>query len=217
MEIRDILLNGLLLIPVLCAVFARLGGGYIPHAAVPVVCALLIGFFAPREMRLTRWLLAAALALSIAGDWMLRHRGSSVFRFECGIALFFAAHAGFLAFCLKHGEMRWFFLAALLAGYGLFFALKLAPAITSPVLSGAVLLYLVISCFSLAAAAGLRLPFPGRWLFFAGIACLVFSDTLIACQEFLHTGKRLYQYLMMPTYYAAHILITAAVVLRGVV
>ncbi|MDR0510877.1 MAG: lysoplasmalogenase [Rikenellaceae bacterium] len=163
------------------------------------------------KMRRDKWLIVAALAFSVAGDWMLGRRGEGTLRFECGVALFFVAHVGFLLFCLHHGRPRWLFLGALLAGYGLFFALRLAPAIPGPTLWGATLLYMLVSCFSLAAAAGLRLPTPCRQLFFAGIACIVFSDTLIACREFLHTGKWMYHYLMAPTYYASHILVAAAV------
>jgi uncharacterized membrane protein YhhN len=135
--------------------------------------------------------------------------------FVCGIALFFVAHAGFLAFCLKNGKIRFPLLGALLAGYSIFFVGKLLPAIPDAILLTAVLLYMLISCFSLAAAPGLRLPLLSRWLFTAGIACIVFSDTLIACCEFLHVCG-LYHLLMMPTYYAAHILVTAAVIFEPI-
>jgi hypothetical protein len=155
----------------------------------------------------------AALTFSIAGDWALKHRGGDVRMFVWGIALFFVAHAGFLAFCLRSGKIRWKLLAALAAGYGAFFAWKLLPAISDAMLLTAVLCYVQISCLSLAAAPGLRLSLPARWLFTAGIACIVFSDTLIACCEFLYICG-LYDILMMPTYYAAHILITAAVIIH---
>ncbi|MDR3194894.1 MAG: lysoplasmalogenase [Tannerella sp.] len=200
----------LLLIPIVCAVLALTGHGYGVHVAVPVVCALLIGFRSCREVSRTRWLLIAALAFSIAGDWMLKHRGGDTLLFVYGIALFFVAHVGFLVFCLKNGRIQRLVLSVLIAGYGLFFVWKLFPAIPDPVLLAAVLAYLLISCFSLAAAPGLRLSPPACRLFTAGIACIVFSDTLIACCEFLHVCG-LYHTLMMPAYYAAHILIAAAV------
>ena len=214
MKVQTLLSNGLLLIPIACAVLASTGYGYLPHVAVPVVCGVLIGCLARPEVNRSRWLLVAALAFSIAGDWFLKHRNGDNLMFVYGIALFFVAHAGFLAFCLKNGKVRWLFLIILLAGYGLFFQRGLIPAITDPFLLGAVLAYLLISCFSLAATPGLRLAALARWLFFAGIACIVFSDTLIALQEFLHTARPLYDCLMMPAYYAAHILIAAAVTAR---
>jgi uncharacterized membrane protein YhhN len=210
---RPFLFAGLLLVPVVCAAIALVRYTYWVHAAIPVACAVLVGCLSPKQVSGTKWLLITALAFSVAGDWMLKHREGDVRMFVGGIALFFVAHAGFLAFGLQHGKIRFLPLAALLAGYGVFFVLKLLPAIPDAMLLTAVLLYLLISCFSLAAATGLRLSLPARWLFTVGIACIVFSDTLIACCEFLHVCG-LYRLLMMPTYYAAHILITAAVILR---
>jgi uncharacterized membrane protein YhhN len=171
---------------------------------------MLICLLSPKEIVQAKWLLITALAFSIAGDWMLKHRGGNVLLFVAGIALFFIAHAGFLFFCMIHGKIRRRFLIVLIAGYGLFCVCKLLPAISNPLLLAAVLLYMLISCFSLAAASGLRLPLFARNLFTAGIACLVFSDTLIACHEFLYT-RDLYSRLIIPAYYAAHILISIAV------
>jgi hypothetical protein len=66
------------------------------------------------------------------------------------------------------------------------------------------------------AGGGARTPAVARcrWLFTAGISYIVFSDTLIACREFLSICG-LYGILMTPTYYAAHILITAAVIIHN--
>ncbi|MDR1335932.1 MAG: lysoplasmalogenase, partial [Tannerella sp.] len=155
----------LLTVPVACAVLALAGCGYGVHVAVPVTCAVLVGCLSTKEANRTKWLLIAALAFSIAGDWMLKHREGNTLMFVYGIALFFVAHAGFLAFCLKNGKIRWMLLAALGAGYGAFFVWKLLPAIPDVILLAAVLLYLLISCFSLEAAPGLRLSTPARWLF----------------------------------------------------
>jgi hypothetical protein len=214
MKNRNILSVGLLLVPVVCAVLALVRYSYWVHAAIPVACAVLAGCLSQKEAGRTKWLLIAAFAFSIAGDWMLQHRGENGLMFVYGIALFFVAHAGFLLFCTKNGKIRWPLLAALTLGYSVFFAVKLLPAIPYTMLSAAVLLYMLISCFSLAAAPGLRLPLLSRVLFTTGIACIVFSDTLIACCEFLHVCG-LYHLLMMPAYYAAHILVTAAVVIRS--
>jgi uncharacterized membrane protein YhhN len=212
MKMQNLLKDGLLLVPVACAALALMGYGYVPHVAVPVACGMLIACLARQDANRSRWLLIAALAFSIAGDWFLKHRDGGSLMFVYGIALFFVAHAGFLAFCLKNGKIRWLFLLTLLAGYGLFFVLKLAPAIADAVLLAAVCIYTLISCFSLAAAPGLRLRPLARWLFFAGIACIVFSDTLIALHEFLNESRWWYEHLMMPAYYAAHILIAASIV-----
>jgi uncharacterized membrane protein YhhN len=171
---------------------------------------LIVMMCCRREVRPTAWLLVAALGFSIAGDWMLGHRGGDTMRFVYGIALFFIAHIGFLVFCLLNGRLKRLWLWLLLVGYGLFFIFGLSPAIPQLPLLAAVLLYMIISCFSLAAAAGLRFNFVSRWLFIAGIACLVFSDTLIALHEFMNTANSLHHTLMMPAYYAAHILVAAS-------
>ncbi|MDR0714417.1 MAG: lysoplasmalogenase [Bacteroidales bacterium] len=213
MKNRNILSAGLLLAPVVCAVLALVRYSYWVHAAIPVACAVLAGCLSQKEAGRTKWLLIAAFAFSIAGDWVLKYRGRDVLMFVCGIALFFVAHAGFLFFCLKNGKIRWPLLAVLTSGYSVFFAVKLLPAISDTMLSTAVLLYMLISCFSLAAASGLRLSLLSRWLFTAGIACIVFSDTLIVCCKFLNVCG-LHHFLMMPAYYAAHILVTAAVIIR---
>jgi uncharacterized membrane protein YhhN len=213
MKNRNFLSVGLLFIPFMCAVLALVRYNYWVHVAVPVACAILICCLPGKEIAQTKWLLVAALVFSIAGDWMLKNRGGNASLFVAGIVLFFIAHIGFLFFCLTHGKMRWCFLIVLIAGYGLFFVYKLLPVISSPALLAAVLLYMLISCFSLAAASGLRLSLFARRLFTAGIVCLVFSDTLIARCEFLHKGGL--DHLIMPAYYAAHVLITVAVVVHA--
>lgn len=202
-----------IIIPIVCAALAVAGFGYIPHVVTPLACMIIILSLSRREVSSTSWLLVAALAFSIAGDWILKHRAGETMRFVYGIALFFIAHVGFLVFCLRNGRIRKKWLLALIVGYGLFFVFGLVPAIAEPSLLVAVLLYMFISCFSLAAAAGLRFETVPRCLFVAGIGCLVFSDTLIALYEFMQMAGWMYKTLMMPAYYAAHIFVTAAVII----
>ncbi|MDR2676013.1 MAG: lysoplasmalogenase [Opitutaceae bacterium] len=206
-----------LLLPLLLAALALAGAGWPARAGVAAACALIITL-SPRAKKLpARLLLAAALLVSIAGDWLLSRRGAGAgdTRFIQGIALYFAAHLAFIAFFLKNGKPCRPLLPALLAGYGLFFILKLNPAIHAAPLRAAVLLYTLASILSLAAAAGLRLPAPARLLFTAGIAGILFSDTLIALREFLHTPSPLVRALIMPAYYAAHLLITAGATIKN--
>jgi len=203
----------LLSIPVACAVLTVMGHGYEYTVAMQIACAILVGFFSGKQMKWSKWLIVAAFLLSIAGDWMLRHRAGVPVRFIYGIALYFATHVGYLTFCLLHGKMQWRFLLVSAAGYGLFFFFGLRPAIDDPALSVSVLLYTLTSCVSLAATPGLRLSAVSRWLFFSGVACMVFSDTLIACCEFLHVC-RLNPYLMLPTYYASQLFVTAAIMIH---
>jgi uncharacterized membrane protein YhhN len=202
---------GFLLIPITCAVLALMGYGYLVHVAVPVTCILIIGLLARKPVQSNIWLLIFALIFSILGDWMLIHRNGDSLRFVYGIALFFIAHVGFFVFCLKNGKIQGYLLTALVVGYGLFFVFKLMPAISETSLFIATLAYTLISCLSAAASFGLHFPPVSRWLFFTGMASILFSDTLIALHEFLNVADWCYSNLMMPTYYAAHILVTASI------
>ncbi|MDR2774040.1 MAG: hypothetical protein LBC19_04730 [Tannerella sp.] len=69
---------GLSLIPLTCAVLALTRYSYVLHAGVPVTCALLVGLLSMKEANRTKWLLIVALAFSVAGDRMLKHRGGNV-------------------------------------------------------------------------------------------------------------------------------------------
>jgi hypothetical protein len=47
-----------------------------------------------------------------------------------------------------------------------------------------------------------------KWGYVLGIVLILFSDTLIAFREFMAYGK--WDFLVLPTYYLAHIVITWA-------
>lgn len=201
----------LLLIPAGLAVLASQRGPIAAKLGVPLTCALiLIGFLRPHLGRGSTDILAliGALAFSAAGDWFLSHRAGREAWFIAGIALFFVAHLGYLGYALHHGRLHRGALGMLLLVFVPYFILALRPAIPSPVLLAAVLLYLLISCVALAAAVGLRLPTPSRAAYIAGIGLIVFSDTLISFNEFLRYRK--FNYLILPTYYAAHLAVTWA-------
>jgi hypothetical protein len=71
------------------------------------------------------------------------------------------------------------------------------------------LAYLFVSCFSLGAAWGIRFGGWAKWLYVTGIVLILFSDTLIALAEFM--GYDQWDFLVLPTYYLAHIVITWSV------
>lgn len=179
-------------------------------AIVLVVCVL-------RQRFVEAWWVVAAFALSFAGDYVLGHWGGGFTGFVSGVGLFLLAHLGYVGFCLRLGRLsRWLF-AVLVMVFGGYYALLLRPAIGDVVTSIAVLAYILISCLSMAAAVGLR---DGRLahepltraLYIIGIGCLLFSDLLIAQKRFLHDGT-LYP-LMMPTYFASQLFVTASLLLR---
>ena len=174
----------------------------------PVACALLLvglrfRFGSPRADYVI-----AALLWSAIGDFFLATRSGHAAFFVYGIAAFFMAHLGYLAFALKNGRLDGLALIVLLFLYFPFFWFYLRPALKDSVLLAAVLAYLLVSCVSLAAAAGLRLRPPAKALYLAGIGLIVVSDTLIALSEFLR--YRAGNGLILPTYYLAHLCVTLA-------
>ena len=201
----------LLVIPIFFAVLALSGWGYLYQSAVSGSCSILLLLVPDKKIRRMAWFIVATFLFSIAGDGFLSHRNGLPIRFIAGIGLFLMAHFGYILFCIKNGEIKQTFLLFLLIGYLLLFYFVFYPSIHDYVLLTAVLLYIIISCLSLAAAAGLKLVPVTRWFFTIGITCLVFSDTLIALREF--AGFKGLYYLMLPTYYGSQIMVTLSLLL----
>lgn len=202
----------ILLIPILFAVFAVMGRGFLFRAGVSASCAVILWFMTGQYAgRSIRWVMAALL-VSVAGDWFMSHSGGVSVRFIYGVCLFFIAHVGFIIFCLKNGRINWYVLLSVLTGYLVFFFVALRPVLSPPVLLVSVLAYLLVSCFSLAVATGLSLPRTTRWCFSSGIALLVFSDTIIALKDFV--GYTNLGILILPTYFASHIVVTLALITK---
>lgn len=205
----------LLLIPLILSILAVAGYGFFFKAAVPGSCALILILWFRNQLNTMPdiWFVVAAFLFSIAGDWFLSNKGDSFMMFSAGIGLYLFAHVGYLVFAMRNGRMAKIFTVILLAGYLLFFFVKLYPALDDTILLVAVLLYLLISCFSLGAAFGIRLAPVVKWSYFAGVTLVLFSDTIIALNEFTSYGTL--NFLILPTYYAAHMSITFALIRRG--
>lgn len=205
----------LLIIPLVLALFAVAGYGFFFKAAVPGSCAIILLILFRKQLKTLPdiWFVVAAFLFSIAGDWFLSNKGESFMMFSAGIGLYLFAHLGYLWFALRNGRIHKLFTIVLLAGYLLFFFMKLYPALDDTILLIAVLLYLLISCLSLGAAFGIKLPPVIKWSYFAGVTLVLFSDTIIALNEFTSYGAL--NFLILPTYYAAHMSITYAVIRRG--
>ena len=182
---------------------------------VPIACSAILVIRYGRTLgsdRKVGWVLAA-FAFSALGDYFLSTKGGRASLFVAGIGAYLVAHLGYLAFSLAKGNPNWLALAFLLAGYLTYYAWRLRPAIASSALSLAVLLYLLVSCASLAAALGMRLAgLPKAW-YVVGIALILLSDTFISFNEFL--AYRQFNWLVLPTYYVAQISITASVLSAG--
>lgn len=204
----------LLLIPLLLAVMAVAGYGFIFKAAVPGSCAIILVLWFRKQIQevADSWFVVAAFLFSIAGDWFLSNKGDDFMMFSAGIGLYLLAHVGYLWFALRNGRIHVLFTAVVLAGYLMFFFVLLYPAINDTILLIAVLIYLLVSCISLGAAYGIGHTPAVKWSYFAGVSLVLLSDTIIALNEFVSFSAL--NFLILPTYYAAHMSITFAIIRR---
>ena len=197
------------------ALVALATGNLLAKLAIPIWCALALGVRASRCPAHLREVAPVIFALicSLVGDYFLSSRAGRLSWFLAGIAAFLGAHLGYLTYALSHGRLHRPTLVAALAAILAYYVLALAPNVPESRLSLAVLAYAIVSCTSLAAAAGLRQPVPAKACFVGGIGLLVFSDTVISLVEFCHwrgLGR-----LILPTYYLALLLITVGVLQAG--
>jgi hypothetical protein len=197
------------LIPTALAVGATLVSGRLLRMSVTVSCIAIVALLAAERFKTSKWIIFISLVISMLADSLLQYSENNPVRLVFGIMMFLPVHLGYMLFCLRYGRVNRFLFSILVTGYGLFLILKLMPGISIPVLKLSVALYALASCLSLAASAGLWLSFLPKFLFVAGIAAMVFSDTLIACREFIHVDL-LHGNLIMPAYYASQILVTAS-------
>ncbi len=180
-------------------------------AGMGAVIILIMGIVDKSSIKEAWWIIGAFL-FSIIGDWFLSHMNGDSTMFVKGIALFFLAHVGYLLYALFNGRIKGMFTVILLVAYLVFFFLVLYPTFTDVTLMIASLVYLLISCFSLGAAMGMKGDPTARRSFIFGIVLIIFSDTIIAFKEFV--GYHSFDFLITPTYYLAHIFITFSLVKR---
>lgn len=202
----------LLLISVFSAIMALYTGNLLYKsgtAGMGIIILLLLNFRKVTPPKDIVFIMGAFL-LSIAGDWFLSHMNGDPTMFSEGIALFFLAHVGYLLYAALNGRIRWKFTAIVLAAFLAFYFLVLYPDINNNVLVVAVLIYLLISCFSLGAAVGIRGDAVVKGAYVFGIFLILFSDTIISLKEFV--GYHQLDILILPTYYLAHISITFSLI-----
>ena len=204
----------LLLLPLAVGVAAT-QTDYLPFKmAVPGLCALILlwAYQGQSAYRLDVTAIVLAFVFSLVGDYFLSNKSGNEIYFVVGIGMYFVAHLGYLAYAWRNGRVHRVVLGVLLLGYLIYYFVSLNPAIDDAVLSGAVLLYLLISCLALATAAGMTLPAEQKWLYVFGIAMVVLSDTAISFNEFL--GVRTFNWLILPTYYLAHLTVSLSLLRR---
>jgi uncharacterized membrane protein YhhN len=204
-----------LVLPALVALGALWTGALPLKLGVPLSCAVLLSalFFAGRIRHGDVVWVVAAFVFSAAGDYFLSNKRGREDYFVIGIGLFLIAHFGYLTTAWLNGRVHRPVLMLLVAGFGGYYAAWLYPAIEGRVLAAAVLVYLLVSCLVMAVAAGVRwVPSVKVW-YVLGIALIVLSDTIISFHEFL--GIRTFNWLILPTYYLAHLAITFGLIRRG--
>lgn len=204
----------LLLVPIGFSILAYTGYGFEFQLAVAASSIVIIALVYRNQIKSFKdtFYIIGALVFSMGGDWFLSNKGDSSIMFAAGIGLFFFAHLGYLIFALINGGINKTLAISLLVGYVLFFIFVLTPAIDENILLISTLIYLLISCVSVGAAAGTKFPKVVKWAYFSGIAFVLISDTIIAFKEFLAYDEL--NFLILPTYYAAHICITFALIAR---
>lgn len=199
---------GLLALSVLFAILGITSNNFVfksGTAGMGIIIILILNLKMKTMAKDTLMILAAFL-FSIIGDWFLSNMNGDNLMFVKGIALFFLAHVGYLAFALMNGRIKRTFTSMVLAAYLIFFFSVLYPTFTDKTLMLASLMYLLISCFSLGASMGMRGDRIVKRAYVFGIVLILFSDTIISLKEFLHYYR--FDFLITPTYYLAHIFIT---------
>lgn len=155
-----------------------------------------------------------AYLFSVIGDFFLAHKSIHKDSYLFGIAGFFLAHTGFLAYALANsgvGILSPIIALVLVIPYGIYLVKRLYPALDNMPMRIAVTLYMLISISVFACAFSMNLPVFNKIFFIAGIFMILFSDTIISISDFL--GQRKWDKLILPTYYLCHILVCASMIL----
>jgi uncharacterized membrane protein YhhN len=185
-----------------------------PAFTCAIIC-VLVYIISPANNRAVL-VLAAAFIFSILGDFFLKMRPPDYW-FVLGISSFFLGHVGFSFYSLTRVKFSWLIFAAIVIPFLIWYFAVLLPTnrlSNNGILAFAVFLYVMVSCFSLSASIDLKNGSTASWIFTAGIACILVSDSFIAAGNFLRWTKL--SFLVMPLYYLCHTLIVLSVVLRQI-
>ena len=192
-------------IPVVFAVLRIIRRKYAFSALTTLSCAALIVL----GSRLSDCpALIAGLLVSAIGDYYLAHTGGRSEIYALGVSGFLIGHLLFIV----HASSRMAFHPTALV-IGALLAIVYSLYLWRRVLPGAPkLLQLPLVLYALASIAGLICAMmTENPLYIAGISSLVFSDTMIAENDFANNHR--VKLLILPTYYLCHILITLSVFL----
>ncbi len=214
-RVKNNWIYSLLILSVFSAILALTTSIFIYKSGSAAIGILIILVLSIKSVKPSKdnWLIIGAFLFSIAGDWFLSNKLEDTSMFVKGIALFFFAHLCYLLFAIFNGQIKWKFTIVFLIGFLLFFFLSLYPSINDKVLMIAALVYLIVSCLSFGASLGIKGDSIFKWAYVFGIFLVLFSDTLISFTEFI--GYKRFDFLILPTYYLAHISITFSLIRRS--
>jgi uncharacterized membrane protein YhhN len=157
-------------------------------------------------------LLIGAFGFSIVGDSFLSFREGRKNFYLYGIACFFCAHVLYLCYALaKSGSaLSASVLTCILAVLAtIYYVQRLYRHAGSPVMKAALYVYLFISCVTFSFTVFARTGLVEHILLTIGIGLILFSDLCIGETDF--AGNPRLKEWILPTYYLAHVLITASV------
>lgn len=203
-----------LIIPAIFAIYACKSDKYVFKALETIACLLIVSAIGLYFNQHHFWYLSSAFFASILGDYFLsyKHKGKNYFVY--GIALYFLAHIGYLLYIVMSFEINVIVfaiaLAALVSGYLAYYFGSLKKNI-SGIMTMAVLMYLIISCGVLALSISIETLPMIKALLVAAITLIVLSDTIIAESDF--ANRKRFSFLILPTYYAAQILLCASFII----
>lgn len=208
---------GYLLVIIVLAVLTYHAGAtrsFITNTWVSVGCAISVMAFTKKEKS---WPLAMGLCISVVGDYFMAHREGKEMFFVFGITFFLIAHILYILYFLKNkgeGHLSMVIFPIIFIAYLVYFLCVLRLNITSPVLSTAVLIYIIVSSVSFATACDVQFKLSAKISTILGISMIVFSDTLIAHNNFVNQIEL--TKFIIPTYMMCHFFLTLGILLEDI-
>lgn len=196
---------------ILCGVLRFSTGKYMYSALISLLCGCTVVLSGGSGDRM---LLAAGLFVSVVADWFLAHQRGRTEFFIYGVIGFLIAHClfgGFAAVRFSFGKPQLIICCVLLAAYSVYLALRVMPGVEKA-LRLPITAYMLVSIASLYLAMSSGMPVFEKILYTAGIASILFSDTMIA--ENVFVGVEQAGRLVHPTYYLCHWLLALSALIR---
>lgn len=201
------------LIPIGCAYMALRTDAFSWRVGITGSCAFLLVILPRARVLSAGWMVVAALLVSILADFFLDRKQKFRNGYLYGMVGFLVAHILCIVYvCTRFAWNGWVWVVALvlLAVYGFYYFRMAVPHIPQALRLPS-LIYCLVSVLSMTMAVGIVMPAFAKALYILGIACILFSDTLICESDF--AGNARGSKLILPTYYACHIAISMAVFL----